>query len=560
MNGLWHTTPVESGVILRPPELLAQEDTTPLDPGVAVDRVTRFFDGLVEQLGEFLPSLLGAIAILLVGWIVASVVASIVKGLLKRTDLDNRLARAITGRSQEESMPQVEEWTAKVVYWTIMIFVLIAFLQTLQLEVVSEPLNDFLNQIFVYLPKLGGAAVLLAVAWVLATICKMVVTRGLEQFRLDDRLAEQTGQSREEGGFLLNETLGNALYWFIFLFFLPLILDALELNVEPVENLLDDVLSALPRILMALIIGAVGWLIARIVRGIVTNLLAATGTDRLGAQFGLAPSESGMSLSQLLGTVVYVLILVPTAIAALNSLEIDAISEPAIAMLTQILNAIPLIFTAAFILVVFYVIGKFVADLVTRILTSVGFNNVFAWLGLPTTQTGTPPEPPPAESPSTPPTAVQQPGGKTPSEIAGIVTLVGIVLFGAVAATEVLQFQALTIIVSGIIRIAGLVLVGLLVFGIGLYLANFAYNLIASSRGSQAEILGQAARIAIIAFAAAMALQQMGIAPHIVNLAFGLLFGAIAVAIALAFGLGGRDVANEQLREWLNDFKQRRQK
>jgi hypothetical protein len=93
-----------------------------------------------------------------------------------------------------------------------------------------------------------------------------------------------------------------------------------------------------------------------------------------------------------------------------------------------------------------------------------------------------------------------------------------------------------------------------------LYLANFAYNLIASSRGSQAEILGQAARIAIIAFAAAMALQQMGIAPHIVNLAFGLLFGAIAVAIALAFGLGGRDVANEQLREWLNDFKQRRQK
>ena len=63
-------------------------------------------------------------------------------------------------------------------------------------------------------------------------------------------------------------------------------------------------------------------------------------------------------------------------------------------------------------------------------------------------------------------------------------------------------------------------------------------------------------RIAIIALVAAMALQQAGIAPNIVNLAFGLLLGAIAVAIALSFGLGGRDVAAEQLRNWLKDFKQ----
>jgi hypothetical protein len=69
--------------------------------------------------------------------------------------------------------------------------------------------------------------------------------------------------------------------------------------------------------------------------------------------------------------------------------------------------------------------------------------------------------------------------------------------------------------------------------------------------------LGQTARIAIIALVTAMALQQMGIASSIVNLAFGLLLGAIAVAIALAFGLGGRDVAGEQVREWLSSFNGR---
>src|SRR3712207_6914057 len=55
------------------------------------------------------------------------------------------------------------------------------------------------------------------------------------------------------------------------------------------------------------------------------------------------------------------------------------------------------------------------------------------------------------------------------------------------------------------------------VFAIGLYLANLAFNLISSSGNAQARILAQTARIAIIAFVSAMALQQMGIAPNIVR-------------------------------------------
>lgn len=138
----------------------------------------------------------------------------------------------------------------------------------------------------------------------------------------------------------------------------------------------------------------------------------------------------------------------------------------------------------------------------------------------------------------------------------GAAAWVAIVLFGAVAATEILAFDQLTVIVQAILRVSARVLSGVVVFGIGLYLANLAFSLIHSSGSRQANILAQAARIAIIALVGAMALQQMGVATSIVNLAFGLLFGAIAVAIALAFGLGGRDVAAEQIREWLASFKQ----
>lgn len=53
-------------------------------------------------------------------------------------------------------------------------------------------------------------------------------------------------------------------------------------------------------------------------------------------------------------------------------------------MLQQILNALPAIFTAALVLILAYFLGRFVADLVTNILTSLGFNNIFSVLGLPT--------------------------------------------------------------------------------------------------------------------------------------------------------------------------------
>jgi hypothetical protein len=332
-----------------------------------------------------------------------------------------------------------------------------------------------------------------------------------------------------------------------------------------VQNLLNEILAALPKILKAVLIGAVGWLIARIVRGIVTNLLTAAGADRLGARFGLSRSTGGQSLSWIIGTIVYVLILIPTATAALDALQIPSISGPATAMLNQILNALPQIFTAVLILVAAYVIGKFVAELVTNILTGIGFNNVFNWLGLQSTP-ATPGLRSSAPSPSLGGQTMLQDSTsprlstttRTPSEIVGVVVLVGIVLFAAVAAIDVLNFPGLKTIVVGLLAVFGRILAGLIVFAIGLYLANLAFSIISSSNTPQSKVLGQTARVAIIALVSAMALQQMGIAPNIVNLAFGLLLGAVAVAIAIAFGLGGRDAAGEQVREWLTSFKQNR--
>ncbi|PZO55293.1 MAG: hypothetical protein DCF15_10815 [Phormidesmis priestleyi] len=544
----------------RWPSALAQTTTT-------ADRSFQpraLIDGIGFGIGEFLPNLIGAIAILVVGFIVAYVVALAVRKLLKKTNLDDRLAASVTGRQPHE-VPAAK-WISDIVFWIIALFAIVAFLQALNLSTVSEPLNNLLTTILEYLPRIFSAAALLAVAWGVATVVRAIVNRTLGSLNLDDRLAENTGVDPRQSSIHIHETLGNALYWFIFLLFLPPILNALAFDglLTPIENLIDQFLAAIPQIITALLVLAAGWLLAKIARGIVTNLLSATGIDNLGNRLGLsrnAAPGTGLSLSGLAGTIVYVFILIPFAIAALNELDIQAISVPAVSMLNQVLNFIPLLLAAGVVLTVFYFIGKFVGDLVSSLLTSAGFDNVLDILGLPDISPPPAPEaysPPVIGDPSEftviqPPTPVSQ--GQSPSEIVGLITLVGIVLFGAVTATEILQLDQLTLIVRAVMEIAAQVLVGLVIFAIGLYVANLAFRLIKSSSSTSSNTLAQAARVAILAFVGALALGQMGVATSIVNLAFGLLLGAVAVAIAIAFGLGGRDVASEELRNWINHLK-----
>ena len=70
-----------------------------------------------------------------------------------------------------------------------------------------------------------------------------------------------------------------------------------------------------------------------------------------------------------------------------------------------------------------------------------------------------------------------------------------------------------------------------------------ASKTVLASGAVQAGLLAMAARLSIVVLAGAMALGQMGLANEIINLTFGLLLGAVVVAVAIAFGLGGRDIA-----------------
>jgi len=494
----------------------------------------------LQSFRAYAPSIVGAIAILIVGWIAAKIIASVVRRGLGRTRIGQHITRWLGGEDAAKAI-QIERQVAKIVYYLVMLLVLVAFFQVLNLTIATEPINNLLNTVFRYIPKLVGAVILLIIAWVLARILRAVVTKVLSGAQVDERFGKRAGIEEEteeaEKKFSLSKTLGEVVYWLVFLLFLPAILSTLELGglLTPVQAMIDKALTFLPNLFAAGLILVIGWFIAKAVRLIITNLLAAAGTDGLSERLGVAKIMGEKKLSGFLGLLVYVLILIPVLIAALHALQLDAITQPTSSMLNVILNSLPNIFAAIIVVVVAYLVGKVVSELVASLLAGVGFDNIMAKLGL-------------GKGSSEGEKGTEK--RKAPSTIVGYIVMIAIILAAVTAGLHLLGFTVLTELVAGFLVFAGHVIFGLIIFALGLYLANIISGAIKASGTAQAVLLSVVARIAILMLAGAMALRQMGFANEIVNLGFGLLLGAVALATAIAFGVGGRDYAAKRLEEW----------
>jgi len=473
---------------------------------------------LQSTLGGQLPGIFGALGIIVIGWIVAVIVRAGTRRLLGMLLVDRRI---------EESTGQkvgVESGIALGVFWLIILVTVVAVFDSLHLDRISNPFAQLVAQIVGYAPRLVAGTILVLLAWLVATLLQAIVNRALAATTIDEKLSKEAGMEP------MSRTVANVLFWLVVLLFMPSILAAYDLRglLEPVQSMLTRLLDMVPNVFGAAVIGFVGWLVAKVLRGLVTNLLAAAGADKMGSQIGLADT---VKLSRLAGTIVFILVFVPTLIAALDALRIDAISRPATEMLERLLAAVPNLVAAALILVVTWYVAKFAADLLARLLAGMGLDTIPEKLGIGGAFAGT----------------------LKPSGLVRGLALFFAMLFATVEAAHRLDFSQVRNLVSTFIKFGGDVLLGAAILVIGFWLANLAHDAI--SRASERTGVARLARVAIIGLVIAMGLRAMGIADDIVNLAFALTFGSAAVAFALAFGLGGREAAGRQMEHWLSQLR-----
>ena len=479
--------------------------------------LTPMIETIQARLGEIIPNVLGALLILIIGWFVAIILRAVVRRGLGALDVNRRFA------TEGEEPLDIQGGAAKGVYYIALLFVVLAFFNALQLEIVSAPLQGLLDKLLGFVPNLAAGGILALVAWVLATVLRTGARSALGATGLDERLSQEAGMRP------VSESLSQVLYWLILLLFLPAILSTLQLTglLTPVQGMMDEALAMVPNLVAAAVIGFVGWLVARIVRDLVTNLLSAAGADRLGVSAGL---RGNLTLSRLVGLLLYVFILVPAAIAALNALELEALTEPATAMLATFMAAIPNVFAAGVILAVAVFIARFVSQLATDLLGGAGFDSLPERIGVQALFTGL-----------------------KPSTLVGQIIFFFAMLFAIVEAANRLGFGQVSVLVATLIEFGSQVLLGSVIIAVGFWLSNLAQAAIARTGSTGAAGL---ARFAILGLVLAMGLRAMGLADDIVNLAFGLTLGAVAIAVAISFGLGGREAAGRQMEHWLSRLRE----
>ncbi|MBC7278463.1 mechanosensitive ion channel [Nocardioides sp.] len=379
--------------------------------------------------------------------------------------------------------------------------------------------------------KVLAAIVILLVTWIIAKIVSWTFAKLTSKIPVLQK-AGSDGDS-------IGKSLGSVAGLLVWLFGLIALLDLFKLTavLTPIQRLLDGVLGFLPNLIGAVFVFIVGALVAKIVRQLVETALGAVPfdkwigsgsnlSDRVDATVGVdttadahaaSTPQSGTAakIVNVIGLVLYATIMIVVAIAALQILGISSISEPAEGMLNMILAAIPKLIAAAVLLGIGVLIARFAADILGQIIDGLGFDNALRSMDvLPAGQSATP--------------AITK------------VIQIGIVLFFAVMAAQMLEFPQITAFISEVLELGGKVIFGGAIIAAGVVIAGVIAKLVP---GTASQIL----KYATIVLFVAIGLKFMGLADSIINLGFGAVVVGGAAAAALAFGLGGRDAAAKQL-------------
>ena len=364
--------------------------------------------------------------------------------------------------------------------------------------------------------KIFFAVAIVVVTWALAKAAKWAFAKMVDQISF---LQRDTSSGESVG-----MALGRIVSLLVWLFGLLAVLQQLGFDsvITPVQGLLGNFIGYVDNIVFAGAIFFIGSMIARIVRDLVETALSTVNFDKWANHGGVEAVTGNSAISKTIGTIVYVLVIIPVAIAALQMLEISAITEPAMNLLNMVFKAIPLIIGSCLLLGLGFVISRWVADLIRDVLPSLGADRAINELGI-------------------------LPAGRDASSVIAAIVTIAIMVFFAIAATNMLGFPQLTNILETVLAQAGNVVFGAVLIALGVLIANILRNLIADATGP--GIASNVTYWITVGLFVFIGLKQMAIGGLIVDYAFGALAIGAAVAFALAFGLGGREAAGQALKD-----------
>ena len=393
-------------------------------------------------------------------------------------------------------------------------------------------------QVLEWGPRILIALLIIVATWIVARAAKWVIQKAID--RTPALRKHVTGKPGETVGYQIG-VIAKLIIWLVGILAALKFLGIGQI-LAPINALTMEIFAFLPRLIGAGLLFFVGLILARIVKQLVETMLIAANVDGLLARIGIgdtagtvrtdpeavppgaAPGATRASLARAAGVLVFALIIIPVAIAALQVLGIEAISGPATSMLNKILAAIPSLLYAALWIGIAFVAARFLKTFIEAILPPTGFDDAIRSTGV-------------------------LPAGASASRILASIAMVAIILGASIEALRRVGGDEIAIFLAQVTALGSKVIFGTLIIVAGIFLSNIIARLVGSGTG-EGGFAQTIIRYAIIALFTAIGLTFMGLADQIVMMAFGLILGSAAIATALAFGLGGREAAGRIADYW----------
>lgn len=306
--------------------------------------------------GSLARKILGVLLLLLVVWVIASIVKGVIRRTARGARLDERTGTALRGTLGSAG------------YWFVWLMALPIVLRLLGLDGLLGLGQSLVNQILGYLPQLVAGGVIFAIGLFIARLLRRVVTNALNS-AAEQSAATNFGLSStiREGG--LANLAGTAVFVLVLLPIVAMVLQSFGLTgiLTPIQNVINQLLGYAPQLLGSVLIFIVGFIIARVVCHILTGVLQVAGSERLAERLGIVSSFGEAGLAGFVTSIVFVLILLLVIISALQSFGPTGVLFPVQNVLTQLLVYVLQLLAVTVILVV----GVFVARLVYQILINV---------------------------------------------------------------------------------------------------------------------------------------------------------------------------------------------
>ena len=320
---------------------------------------------VLDSIFGVIPNLLNAIVILLVYWAIASVVRVGITRGLQALKFDERAGRRLAPAAEgAAAQPPPSAMLGRLSFYIVLLFALPPLLASLGQGALVTPLQGMLGKALDFLPNIVAAGIILLVGRIIASIVKEVVGNLLAASGLD-QTAEKMGIGKVLGARKVSGITATIVYFFVLIPIIVAAIDSLGIKVisDPIKATLESVLAAIPAMLVATVIVIIGCLIAKVLRSLVTSLLAGVGFDNLPERLNLnfmTPKAGQTPLSGVVGAIVAVVIILITAQQAAASLKFMQLAD----LVRQVVEYLPSLVVGLLIMLVALSLSKYVGNLI----------------------------------------------------------------------------------------------------------------------------------------------------------------------------------------------------